>query len=205
MRPEVLLALLLLAFRTGTIWGEVVRLFDENFDHILNAFPSHSALILFTDDRRVEAEYDVLSSDPTLRGVLVARVDNGASAVRTRRQRIRFGIRDNPTLLYLRDERMYRYRGNLPGKAGDLRSFVLKGYENNGEGELIPQRLGWLGGWIAYAKAAYSEVGGETWYSGHAVVLLTGIVLGLVGMAIFVAVVVSSRRFGAPTAEDKNR
>ena len=138
-------------------------------------------------------EYEILSSDKHVRkaGVHVASVNGPAS----RRLRVRFGVKQYPTLLYLREgERMYTYRGER--SAQHMRSFVLKGYENQGEGLAIPPSITWRNIIGMYWKGALGELNqaasGNMGMVGYAMVCLTGVVIGLVGMLTYVMLVVTT-------------
>ena len=181
--------------------ASILELTDSNYESVLSAIGATSPLLLlFTSSdcrycHQMADEYEILSSDEHVRkaGVHVASVDGPAN----RRLRLRFGVKKYPTLLYLRDgESMYTYRGER--LAQHMRSFVLKGYENQAEGLPIPPKVTrwnvmevyWKGAWRELSQAASGDLG----MLGYVMVGLTGVVLGLVGMLAYVAFVVTLRK-----------
>ena len=187
------------AFLSG---ASVLELTDANYESVLSAIGTESPLLLlFTSSNcrychEMSDEYAILSSDEHVRkaGVHVASVDGPAN----RRLRVRFGVGQKyPTLLYLRDgERVYTYRGER--SAQHMRSFVLKGYENQGEGLSIPPRITLWNMIGMYWKAALGELcqaaSGDMGMVGYVMVGLTGVVIGLVGMLAYVIFVVTLRK-----------
>ena len=181
--------------------ASILELTDSNYESVLSAIgPASPLLLLFTSSNcrychQMTDEYEILSSDEHVRkaGVHVASVDGPSN----RRLRLRFGIRQYPTLLYLRGgERMYTYRGER--SAQHMRSFVLKGYENQAEGIAIPPRMTWRNMIGMYWKGALGELSqaatGDMGMVGYAMVGLTGVVIGLVGMLACVMFVVTLRK-----------
>ena len=181
--------------------ASILELTDSNYESVLSAIgPSSPLLLLFTSPdcrycHQMADEYETLSSDEHVRkaGVHVASVDGPAN----RRLRLRFGVTQYPTLIYLHGgERMYTYRGER--SAQHMRSFVLKGYENQAEGLPIPPKLTWWNVMEVYWEGAVRELSqaasGDLGMLGYVMVGLTGVVLGLVGMLAYVAFVVTLRK-----------
>ena len=181
--------------------ASILQLTDANYESALSAIgPSSPLLLLFTSSdcrhcRQMTDEYGTLSSDEHVRkaGVHVASVDGPAN----RRMRVRFGVTHYPTLLYLRGgERIYTYRGER--SAQHMRSFVLKGYENQAEGLAIPPKITWRNIVGMYGKGALRELSqaasGDMGVVGYAMVGLTGVVIGLVGMLAYVMFLVTLRK-----------
>lgn len=192
-------SLLLLLASFLPLRGEVLQLTDANFDSVLSAFPSSSSLVLFQSNdcrhcQQMEEEYIHLSNDELVREarVLVATVHGPSN----RNLRLRFDVRSYPTMVYLKDGRMFAYRGQH--KTQNMRSFVLKGYENQAEGEPIPPRITMWNRMGMMMRMAWGELGdaakGELGTVGYVTVLLTGVVLGLVGMTVFVMFVLATRK-----------
>jgi len=198
--PLILLVLLLSSILTSTTsLAEILHLTDNNFDSVLSAFPSSSSLVLFQSHdcrycNEMRDEYENLSNDELVRDdrILVASVHGPSSPNLS----LRFNIRSYPTIIYLRNGRMYEYRGEHTSQL--MRSFVLKGYENQGEGVAIPSPITLWNRMEFYFKAARSELGdaarGELGMTGYAMVFLTGMVLGLVGVLMYVVAVVARRK-----------
>lgn len=181
--------------------ASVLELTDANYESVLSAIGTESPLLLlFTSSNcrychEMSDEYGILSSDEHVRkaGVHVASVDGPTN----RRLRVRFSVGKYPTLIYLRDgEHMYTYRGER--SAQHMRSFVVKGYENQGEGLPIPPRITWRNMIGMHWKGAVGELGqaasGDMGMVGYAMVGLTGVVIGLVGMLAYVIFVVTLRK-----------
>lgn len=179
----------------------ILELTDSNYESVLSAIgPTSPLLLLFTSPdcrycHQMADEYETLSSDEHVRkaGVHIASVDGAAN----RRLRMRFGVDQYPTLFYLIDgERMYTYRGER--SAQHMRSFVLKGYENQAEGLPIPPKITWWNVMEVYWNGALRELShaasGDLGMLGYIMVGLTGVVLGLVGMLAYVTFVVTLRK-----------
>ena len=181
--------------------ASILELTDSNYESVLSAIgPASPLLLLFTSSdcrycHQMRDEYEILSSDEHVRKaeVHVASINGPGN----RRLRVRFGVTQYPTLLYLRDgERMYTYRGER--SAQHMRSFVLKGYENQGEGLAIPLRITWRNMIGMYWKGALGELSqaasGDMGIVGYAMAGLTGVVIGLVGVLAYVMIVVTTRK-----------
>mmetsp|Transcript_4935 Transcript_4935/g.14005 ORF Transcript_4935/g.14005 Transcript_4935/m.14005 type:complete len:234 (+) Transcript_4935:102-803(+) len=174
--------------------ASILQLTDRNYG------PSSPLLLLFTSAncrycQQMQDEYQILSSDEHVckAGIHVASVEGPAN----RRLRVRFGVTQYPTLLYLRDgERMYTYRGERIVQ--HMRSFVLKGYENQGDGLPIPPKVTWRNILGTYWKSASKELSqaanGDFGMIGYATVGLTGLVIGLVCMLAYITLAVALRK-----------
>eukprot|EP00567_Pseudictyota_dubia_P007389 CAMPEP_0197439120 /NCGR_PEP_ID=MMETSP1175-20131217/5929_1 /TAXON_ID=1003142 /ORGANISM="Triceratium dubium, Strain CCMP147" /LENGTH=210 /DNA_ID=CAMNT_0042968961 /DNA_START=46 /DNA_END=678 /DNA_ORIENTATION=- len=193
---RLICAVALACFFLSLMGGEAapVTVTDSTFDDVLESSGSN-LLVLFKANKcphcqRMMPDYESLSDDADLEGhgVTLAIVDvpsnNGAS--------LRFGIRGFPTLIYFRDGRMYRYSGKR--QYTPLKSFVLKGYENIGEGEEIPEKPTFLSQFALIGKAVWVEVYdaalGHSGKAGYAMVGLLGILVGLLGFTIVFLVVI---------------
>lgn len=199
MRQLCFLALLLIsALIVGggpAVDAAPVTVTDSTFDEMLEE--SGSVLLLFKANkcphcRRMAPDFEQLSEDGDLDGlgVTVATIDVPSN----RGSSIRFGIRGFPTLIYFRDGRMYRYMGKR--QFTPIKSFVMKGYENQGDGEDIPPKPTFLSQFVLIGKAVWVELYdaalGRSGAAGYAMVVLTGILIGLFGFfLIFLFLIVT--------------
>jgi len=186
----------------------IVTLTDSTFDEILES--SDSLLVLFKANKcphckRMAPAYDLLSQDEDLKshGVTVASIDVPTN----RGSSIRFGIRGFPSLVYFRNGSMYRYKGKRQYTL--IKSFVLKGYENMGDGETIPPKPTFLSQFGLIGKAIWIELYdaalGKSGMAGYAIVVLMGLLIGLLGFTIvFIAVLIRSGGVGGSVDDDDN-
>mmetsp|Transcript_29132 Transcript_29132/g.38723 ORF Transcript_29132/g.38723 Transcript_29132/m.38723 type:complete len:132 (-) Transcript_29132:621-1016(-) len=96
-------------------------------------------------------------------------------------------IRNFPSVIYMHRGRLYRYEG--PRFSADMRSFALKGYENQGEGEEIPPPTTFIGQFRLLGGSLYAELEdaakGKMGTFGYFVVCMVGMLIGLVISILF--------------------
>eukprot|EP00565_Helicotheca_tamesis_P005421 CAMPEP_0185737868 /NCGR_PEP_ID=MMETSP1171-20130828/31475_1 /TAXON_ID=374046 /ORGANISM="Helicotheca tamensis, Strain CCMP826" /LENGTH=193 /DNA_ID=CAMNT_0028408901 /DNA_START=244 /DNA_END=825 /DNA_ORIENTATION=+ len=134
---------------------------------------------------RMAPQFEKLSHDKLLNqnDVAVATVDASSN----KRLPMRFRIREYPTVIYLHRGRLYRYQGSRYSE--DIRSFALKGYENQGKGEVIPPQASFLGQLREAAVALYDQLDdaaqGRVGTMGYVVVGMVGVLIGLMIFTVF--------------------
>lgn len=134
--------------------NNIISLSDTTFDNIHEVF-GRPMLILahakmsegseqhkYKNDVALES-FRQLSGDQILRenGVMLVTVD----AIGNRMLRLRLGINmaDLPSLIYLYNDRLFRYQGDLSSPT-HMRAYALKGFENQGMGDSFLSASIWL-------------------------------------------------------------
>mmetsp|Transcript_11734 Transcript_11734/g.16826 ORF Transcript_11734/g.16826 Transcript_11734/m.16826 type:complete len:214 (-) Transcript_11734:1958-2599(-) len=169
----------------------IINLTDKTFDNVKDAFGHRPMLILAQGGghRRsndATESFGELSDDQILRenGIMLVTID----AKNNRMLRARLGINtsDLPSLLYLYNNHLYRYQGDL-SSSSHMRSYALKGYENN-----IPEKLMSASLWL-YLNTIYLDF---LYYNNAdrlnlCALLLLSVVVGMIAMFAFAVTVVS--------------
>lgn len=168
----------------------IINLTDNTFDSIKDAFGHRPMLILARDGHpksiKAMESFHTLSEDRILRenGIMLATIDTKSN--RMLRARMDIKTVDVPSLLYLYNEHLYRYQGDL-SSASNMRSYALKGFENNSAEAIIGASL-WL-----YLKTICFEF---LYYNNEgklnlSVLLLCSAVVGMLVMFAIAVIVVS--------------
>ncbi len=146
----LLLSLITLSFVSAALGraGNIIDLTDKTFDAVNDAFGHQPMLILVQEggghrrNNDATESFGELSDDQILHenGILLVTIN----AKMNRMLRARMGINnsDLPALLYLYNDHLYRYQGDL-SSSSHMRSYALKGYENNSPEKLMSASL-WL-------------------------------------------------------------
>uniref|UniRef100_A0A7S4JBV4 Thioredoxin domain-containing protein n=1 Tax=Odontella aurita TaxID=265563 RepID=A0A7S4JBV4_9STRA len=161
---------------------------------------STNLLLLFKANKcphcqRMAPDYEKLSEDDDLKGndVTLATIDVPSN----RGSSIRFGIRGFPTLIYFHNGRIYRYSGKR--QFTPIKSFVMKGYENYGDGEEVPPKPTFLSQFVLIGKAVWAELydaaQGKAGMVGYAMIVLMGILVGLLGMLVVFLITILTGRY----------
>jgi len=191
-RLRILLWMILLLASAALCRADIIALTDKTFDAVNDAFGHRPMLILaqggghYQNNVAIET-FRQLSEDRILRenGIMLVTID--ATNNRMLRARMDINTADLPSLLYLYKNHLYRYQGDL-SSASYMRSYALKGYENN-----IPERF--IGGnlWLYVATVCveflYNNNAGKLNLSA---LLLSSVVLGMLIVFAFVVVTIVS-------------
>lgn len=186
--------------------NNIISLSDKTFDNIHEVFGYRPMLILahatmsegseqhnyYKNDVALES-FRQLSGDQILRenGVMLVTVD--ADAIGNRILRLRLGINlvaDLPSLIYLYNDRLFRYQGDLSSPT-HMRAYALKGFENQGMGDSFLGASLWLriiGFWF---DLLYNTNTGKL---NIYLVLLSSFVMGILIFASIAVVAVSLSR-----------
>jgi hypothetical protein len=127
-----------------------------------------------------------LSDDRILRenGVMLVTID--ANNNQMLRARMGINAADLPSLLYLYNDHLYRYQGDL-STASHMRSYALKGYENNSAEQIMSASL-WLYLYTICLEFLYNNNGGGlNLYA----LLLSSVVVGMLVVFAFAVIIVS--------------
>ena len=117
----------------------IVALTDKTFDSVNDAFSHRPMLVLAqrgSDNNHVAMKsFQQLSEDKILRenGILLVTIDVEPNRMLRARLNIDNSF-DLPSILYLYNDRIFRYQGDL-SSSNYIRSYALKGFENNMPGE----------------------------------------------------------------------
>lgn len=136
---RVLVCLLLFVSALLCQAGNLVALTDKTFDSVHDAFGHRPMLILAqrgSDNNHVAVKsFQQLLDDKILRenGIMLVTIDVEPNRMLRARLNIDHSF-DLPSILYLYNDRIFRYQGDL-SSSNYLRSYALKGFENNMPGE----------------------------------------------------------------------
>lgn len=206
--PLLLLSLLALwlAFSSGVASvddnNNIISLSDKTFDNIHEVFRRPMLILAqatmsegrehhkYKNDVALES-FRQLSGDKILRenGVMLVTVD----AIDNRILRLRLGINivaDLPSLIYLYNDRLFRYQGDLSSPT-QMRAYALKGYENQGIGDSFLSANLWLRIKSFWFDLLYNTNTGKL--NIH-IVLLSSFVMGILIFASIAVVAVSLSR-----------
>ena len=169
----------------------IINLNDKTFDSVHDAFGHKPMLILAQGgDHRINnvaiESFRQLSDDRILRenGVMLVTID--ANNNRMLRARMGINAADLPSLLYLYNDRLYRYQGDL-SKASHMRSYALNGYENNSAEQIKSASL-WLYLYTIYLELLYNNNSGRlNLYA----LLLSSVVVGMLVVFAFAVIIIS--------------
>ena len=184
-----LLLFVLLPAAQGRV-ENIINLTDNTFDSIKDAFGHRPMLILAQDgvlkNNNAMESFQKLSEDQILRenGIMLATIDIKSN--RMLRARMDIKTADVPSLLYLYNENLYRYQGDL-SSASNMRSYALKGYENNSAEKIMNASL------LLYLKTICFEF---LYYNNEgrlnlSVLLISSAVVGMLVMFAIAVIVVS--------------
>mmetsp|Transcript_16720 Transcript_16720/g.25256 ORF Transcript_16720/g.25256 Transcript_16720/m.25256 type:complete len:210 (+) Transcript_16720:43-672(+) len=169
----------------------IIDLNDKTFDSVYDAFGHKPMLILAQggDHRKNNVaieSFRQLSDDRILRenGVMLVTID--ANNNQMLRARMGINAADLPSLLYLYNDHLYRYQGDL-SMASHMRSYALKGYENNSAEQIMSASL-WLYLYTIYLEFLYNNNSGRL---NLCALLLSSVVVGMLVVFAFAAIIVS--------------
>lgn len=168
----------------------IIDLTDKTFDVVKDAFGHKPMLILaqgggYQRSNDATESFGELSGDQILRENGIMLVTINAKNNRMLRARMGINTSDLPSLLYLYNDNLYRYQGDLSSSL--MRSYALKGYENNSPEELMNASL-WL-----YLKTICLDF---LYYNNTdrlnlCALLLLSVVVGMLAMFALAVIVVS--------------
>jgi hypothetical protein len=190
-RLRLLLWLTLLA-SAALCRADIIALTDKTFDSVNHAFGHRPMLVLaqggghHPNNVAIES-FRQLSEDRILRenGIMLVTID--AKNNRMLRARMDINTADLPSLLYLYNDNLYRYQGDL-SSASYMRSYALKGYENN-----IPERFISASLWLYVTSVCVEFLyNNNTGGLNLSVLLLSSVVVGMLLVFAFVVVTISS-------------
>ncbi len=169
----------------------IINLTDKTFDNVKDAFGNKPMLILAQEGghRRsndATESFGELSDDQILRENRIMLVTIDAKNNRMLRARMGINTSDLPSLLYLYNDHLYRYQGDLSSPS-HMRSCALKGYENNNSEKLMRASI-WLYLYTIYVEFLYDN---NTDRLNLYTLLLLSMVVGMLAMFAFAVVVVS--------------
>lgn len=168
----------------------IIDLTDKTFDSINDAFGHKPMLILAQEghhkNNKAMESFRKLSKDQILRenGIMLATIDTKDN--RMLRARMNIKTADSPTLFYLSNDRLYRYQGDL-SSASHMRSYALKGYENNSAEKIMGASMWLYLNTICVEFLYYNNEGRLNLF----VLLLSSAVVGMLAMFAFAMIVVS--------------
>lgn len=170
---------------------DIIDLTDKTFDAVNDAFGRKPMLILAQGgghrrNNDATESFGELSDDQILRenGIMLVTID--AKINRMLRARMGINTSDLPALLYLYNDHLYHYQGDL-SSSSHMRSYALKGYENNS-----PERLMSVSLWFYLNTICL-----EFLYDNNAdrlnlcALLLLSVVVGMFAMFALAVIVVS--------------
>lgn len=170
---------------------DIIDLTDKTFDAVNDAFGHKPMLILAQGgghrrNNDATESFGELSDDQILRenGIMLVTID--AKINRMLRARMGINTSDLPALLYLYNDHLYHYQGDL-SSSSHMRSYALKGYENNS-----PERLMSVSLWFYLNTICL-----EFLYDNNAdrlnlcALLLLSVVVGMFAMFALAVIVVS--------------
>ena len=156
---SLLVLVLWLTFLSGVVApmddnNNIISLSDKTFDNIHEVFGppmlilAHATISEGSEQHKYKNDvalesFRQLSGDQILRenGVMLVTVD----AIGNRMLSLRLGINmaDLPSLIYLYNDRLFRYQGDLSSLT-HMRAYALKGFENQGMGDSFLSASIWL-------------------------------------------------------------